>query len=273
MSVFSIGEFSTITGLTVKTLRFYHERGILIPAHVDDETGYRYYAASQVEAARVVTQLRALEFSIEEIRCLLEDQANHEDMLDLLSRHKSLLAEKMQRHRAIIAALDGIIESEKEARNTMSAASFDVEEKSVDTMLIAGIRMQGKYADCGPAFGRIGRSLGRQLCGKCFLLHYDAEYQEVADFEACFPIRRGKDVDGISVRELPGGRCVSLLHKGPYEELRRSYARIMAYIKDKGYEVLLPTREVYVKGPGMILRGNPKNYLTEIQMLIKTPVS
>ena len=44
----------------------------------------------------------------------------------------------------------------------------------------------------------------------------------------------------------------------------------MAYIKSKGYEIEFPTREVYLKGPGMIFRGNPAKYLTEIQILIRT---
>jgi effector-binding domain-containing protein len=65
-----------------------------------------------------------------------------------------------------------------------------------------------------------------------------------------------------------GGRCVALLHKGPYQEMGHSYAKIMAYIKEHHYEVIMPTREVYLKGPGMIFKGNPKNYLTEIQMVI-----
>ena len=39
--MFSIGEFSKITGLTVKTLRYYHEEGVLVPSHVDGQTGYR----------------------------------------------------------------------------------------------------------------------------------------------------------------------------------------------------------------------------------------
>ncbi len=81
--------------------------------------------------------------------------------------------------------------------------------------------------------------------------------------------RKGVGEDGISVRELAGGRCVVLLHKGPYEELGRSYARILAYTKQQGHEIETPTREVYIKGPGMIFKGNPKKYLTEIQMLIK----
>jgi len=71
------------------------------------------------------------------------------------------------------------------------------------------------------------------------------------------------------VRELPGGKCVALLHKGPYEELHGSYERIMKYVKEKGYSVAAPPREIYLKGPGMIFRGNPKNYITEIQLPVE----
>src|SRR5207247_4621314 len=111
----------------------------------------------------------------------------------------------------------------------------------------------------------------RSISGPCFLLHYDNEYKVGdADFEACMPLKKGKEVAGISVRELPGGKCVSLMHKGPYNELSRSYAKIVAHIKKKGYEIVMPTREVYVKGPGMIFKGNPKKYLTEIQMVVKS---
>lgn len=68
---------------------------------------------------------------------------------------------------------------------------------------------------------------------------------------------------------MPGGKCVSLIHKGPWDKLGDSYERIMSYIKEKGYETVIPSREIYLKGPGIILKGNPKNYLTEIQILIK----
>ena len=50
LAVFSIGEFSKITGLTIKTLRFYHEQGLLTPTTVDEETGYRYYAEAKIES-------------------------------------------------------------------------------------------------------------------------------------------------------------------------------------------------------------------------------
>ena len=266
--MFSIGEFSRISGLTIKTLRFYHERGLLVPACVDPESGYRYYDQPQVEKARVISQLRDMEFALEDIKEILEG-TQADDLLDLLEQQKKSLEEKTRRYRAIVAALEKVILHEREARLTMNSSTFEVEEKVLPAQLIAGVRMQGKYCDCGQGFSKIGRNFGRYIAGNCFLLHYDAEYKEVADFEACFPISKAKQVDGISVRELPGGRCLALMHKGPYEELGRSYAKLVTHIKGKGLEIILPTREVYVKGPGMIFKGNPKNYLTEIQMLVR----
>ena len=55
---------------------------------------------------------------------------------------------------------------------------FSVQEKTLDAMLIAGVRMRGCYSDCGKGFGQIGRRMGRHICGKPMLLHHDDEYRE-----------------------------------------------------------------------------------------------
>jgi DNA-binding transcriptional MerR regulator/effector-binding domain-containing protein len=267
--VFTIGDVSKITGLTVKTLRFYHEKGLLIPSCVDEQTGYRYYDRSKIETARVITHLRSLDLSLEEIGEILRTAGDDADLRDVMQRQRATLQGKIRRYREIVSLLDQFLNQEEQARRIMAQSSFQIEEKTTGPVLVAGIRIKGRYADCGKAFGRIGKQFGRHIRGKPLLLHYDAEFREDnADFEACMPIQQVKPVDGIAVRELPGGRCVSLLHKGPYDQLGRSYAQILDYVRGKGYEVVLPTREVYHKGPGMIFRGNPKNYLTEIQIPI-----
>jgi DNA-binding transcriptional MerR regulator/effector-binding domain-containing protein len=265
--VHSIGDFSKITGLTIKTLRFYHEKGVLVPAYVDRDTGYRYYDARQIDKARVITQLRSLDFSLGQIAAILSNYDDESDILDHLQQQREVIEERLRQCRRIATALDNIIRKEREARAAMQKATFEVEEKTLEPLLIAGVRMKGRYSDCGKGFAKIGKALWGSISGKCFLLHYDSEYKEDdADFEACMPIRAAKAVEGISIRELAGGPCVALLHKGSYEELSRSYAKILAYVKDKGYDIVVPTREVYIKGPGMIFKGNPKKYLTEIQI-------
>jgi len=268
--MYTIGEFSKITGLTIKTLRFYHERGLLVPAYVNDQTGYRHYDVRQIDKARVIAQLRALEFTLEQIADILAASDDEADILDFLERQRSALETKMREYRGIVQSLDQLIRQEKEARMAVHNSTFQVEEKTLAPLLIAGVRMKGRYQHCGQGFSKIGKAFWRSISGPCFLLHYDNEYKEGdADFEACMPLKKGKDVAGIAVRELPGGKCVSLLHQGPYDQLSRSYAKIVAYIKEKGYEIVMPTREIYIKGPGMIFKGNPKKYLTEIQMLVK----
>ncbi len=267
--MFTIGEFSKVTGLTVKALRLYHEEGLLAPSFVDPQTGYRHYDQGQVETARTIAYLRGLEFPLAEIKEILRHRGDDEELLDALERHKTQIEQRVRRLRKVARSLEHFISDERQAKN-MAQTTFDVQEKMLDPVLVGGIRMRGRYSDCGKGFGRLGRALGRYICGKPFLLHYDAEYKEDdADFEACFPIRQAKSVDGVSVRQLSGGRCLSLMHKGPYEQLGHAYARILKHIKEKGYTVVMPTREVYLKGPRMIFKGNPRNYLTEIQIPVE----
>ena len=152
----------------------------------------------------------------------------------------------------------------------MAESRFEIEEKQVEEMLIGGIRMKGKYSDCGSAFSKLGRKFGRFIRGDAMLLHYDDHYKEEdADFEACMPISEGESTDEIDVRTIPGGQCVSLMHQGPYDTIGRSYEVIMKYIKNQNYKIKCPAREIYIKGPGIIFKGNPKNYITEIQMFIE----
>jgi DNA-binding transcriptional MerR regulator len=264
---YSIGEFSRITGLSVKTLRFYHEKGILIPNSVDEATGYRYYDAGKVEKARVIMRLRQMEFSIEDIAAVLGECSDEADILNYLERQKHLLQQRIQEDRDIVRSLTEIIAREKAAQQLLEGSSFAVEEKELEPLRIAGIRMKGRYSDCGAGFARLGKAVGRYICGRALCLYYDGEYRETdADFEPCFPLRKELAVEGVSVRTLPGGRCLSLLHRGPYDQLGRSYAKILKQAAERKLNLVLPTREVYVKGPGMIFQGNPKNYLTEIQL-------
>ena len=72
-----IGEFSKLSMLTIKALRFYEKEELLIPARVDEHSGYRFYEASQLEIAAKIKALRQLDFTVEEIKahyCSLRDK-------------------------------------------------------------------------------------------------------------------------------------------------------------------------------------------------------
>jgi DNA-binding transcriptional MerR regulator len=267
---FSIGEFSRITALSIKTLRLYHEKELLVPAEVDKFTGYRYYNESNYETARSIKILKDFDFTLAEIKEMMQDFDDEAELIPQLQEKLKAVQQKIQRYHEISQSLEDVIKFEREhAMNEKQ--EFQVEEKQIDTLLIAGYRMKGRYDEIGKGFAKLGKVFGRHINGKAMSLYYDCEFKEDgADFEPCFPVRKGTDSDGISVRELKGGKAVTLIHQGQYELLNESYKKIFAYINAKGYKTKLPSREVYLKGPGMIFKGNPKNYLTEIIIMIKS---
>lgn len=146
---------------------------------------------------------------------------------------------------------------------------YIVVEKELEPALMAGYKMQGRYRDCGKGFGKVGRSFGRHICGPGFLLIYDTEYREDdASFECCMPVKQGEDKGDVSVRILEGGDCIAVTHLGPYEEISGAYEAIISFAEKHDLQLKCPSREVYLKGPGMFFKGNPKKYVTEVQFLI-----
>ena len=68
----SIGEFARRSRLSPKALRLYDELGLLEPARVDDDSGYRYYSATQVDRARLIAALRQLQIPLAEIKSIVD---------------------------------------------------------------------------------------------------------------------------------------------------------------------------------------------------------
>lgn len=265
---YTIGEFSQITSLTVKTLRLYHEKGILIPAEIDEFTNYRYYNNSNYELAKTIKILRSYDFTLAEIKDILDECSSESEILEKLKEKQKEVNSKIARYESISSSIELIIQREKETKMN-EEVNFEVEEKEIDTILIAGYRMKAKYDEVGKGFSIIGKKFGRHINGKPITLFYDKEYvEENADYEACFPIRKGTSDNEVSVRELKGGKCVSVIHKGPYDEIGEAYKKLINYVGEKGLKTIVPTRIVYIKGPGMIFKGNPRNYLSEVQFML-----
>jgi DNA-binding transcriptional MerR regulator len=94
----TIGEFATVTHLSVRTLRRYHEAGLLEPETVDPFTGYRYYSTNQVPPAQVIHRLRELDVPLAEVKAILatDDPARR---TDLIAGHLRRLEETLDRTR------------------------------------------------------------------------------------------------------------------------------------------------------------------------------
>ena len=265
----SIGEFSRVTQLTIKALRLYHEKGILIPDRIDYDSKYRYYRSSAVEKALTIKRLKDMGFSLHEIKEIVQECSDDIQVAALVEKKLQAIEDTLQQYMEMKQNLSLFLQRDKEEKigHEHTNPSPAVEKEILPGMLTAGIRFKGKYPEVGDKFGILFKAFGRYARGKPFTLYYDGEFKEEgADIEACIQVKKKIDIEGIHCRELTGGKAVTLIHRGPFEELHRSYGKIYEFCREYNLKILLPTREQYLKGPGMIFRGNPRKYITKLML-------
>jgi DNA-binding transcriptional MerR regulator len=127
----TIGEFSRMTHLSVKTLRHYHEVGLLEPAEVDPSSGYRYYRTAQVPTAQVIRRLRDLEMPIEQVGAVLV-AGDLETRNALIAAHLQRMEDQLEQTRTAVASLRALVES--------PAAPVSVEHREVGAVRAVAIR-------------------------------------------------------------------------------------------------------------------------------------
>ena len=104
----SIGRFSRRAGIPVSHLRHYHETGLLEPAYVDPESGYRYYAAAQREAAEVIAMLRSIDMPVRDIQRVLADPSEV-TVREVLTAHRAWLETRLTQVAGRLEAIDRIV--------------------------------------------------------------------------------------------------------------------------------------------------------------------
>jgi DNA-binding transcriptional MerR regulator len=113
----AIGRFARLTGLTVKALRHYDEVGLLRPAAVDPETGYRSYSPDQVQRAEAIRRLRRLEVPLDDLSILLE---THDPALvrRVLVDHQRRTAIRAAELKVVLQGLQPLIDGKDSVMDT-----------------------------------------------------------------------------------------------------------------------------------------------------------
>jgi DNA-binding transcriptional MerR regulator len=258
----SIGEFSRVTQLSIKALRLYHEKGILIPNKIDMESKYRYYQRSAVEKGLIIKKLKDMGFSLQEIKNIVFECSDDRQLAVHVENKLAEITHTIKEYKELQTKLSSFLAGTQEEKMKYI---IDIERIEIPMQLICSIRFKGKYSEVGSRFGRLFKRCGSAIKGKPFSLYYDGDYKEEnADIEACISVTKEIASEEIQCRQLTGVQAVTLVHKGPYQELGRSYMRVFEYCREYGLETDLPFREQYLKGPGMIFKGNPQKYLTRL---------
>ena len=267
---YRIGDFSLITRLSVKALRYYDEEGVLRPSRVDGMSGYRYYDDAAIEKARAVKALRDLDFSVEEIARLLTKAREDADIGEELAKKAAELRELARSYGKKAAEIDRALELATADRNPAGGPPLAILLRTAPAMRAAELRFRGRYGDVGRRFGILYRVLGRRARGPAFCLYQELEYLDEADVSACMELGEGR-IDpaplaeaGINVITIPETGGIETVHTGPYSRLGPAYGRLLGYARDTGRNPSPPIREFYEKGPGLIFRGDEERYRTRI---------
>ena len=260
--MYKISDFSKITSLSVKALRYYDEEQILTPSRRDEDTSYRYYSEEDFKKAQLIVLLRSLEFSISEIKDVLANCSDAVDLPCYLEEKKLMIENRIRGEKELIKKLNLYIKPTDREEISMN---YEIEVKEIAPVSVASIRYKGKYSDVGKYIGTLYKVVKGDAAGAPIQLYHDAEYMEDgADLELCVPTEKAVSHPDVALKKLPAVRALCTTHAGSYEKLNLAYKALMDYANENHLNFTTPSREIYVKGPGMIFKGNEENYVTEI---------
>ena len=222
--MFKIGEFSKLSMLTIKALRFYEKEGLLIPAHVDEWSGYRFYEASQLETAAIIKALRQLDFSVEEIKA-------HLSGVPLRSALCAKRAELIQRQADISARISIINYLMEESEMKYQAVIKEIDE----CVVYSEERTLERYSDVTMLVLESAQECLRLNPGiECTKPDYGfCEYLDGEHKETNMRVRYSQAVkkagigsERIQFRILPATKAICIYHQGAYDRLGEAYAYI-----------------------------------------------
>lgn len=123
-----IKEFAKLTGVSVRTLHYYDEIGLLKPFAVDEQNGYRFYDGQSLQRMQEILFYRELDFSLKEIQQILSSPDY--DKQTALAGQKRLLTLKKERLERLISALEGAMKGEEITMNVFDNSDFETQREA-----------------------------------------------------------------------------------------------------------------------------------------------
>lgn len=255
-----IGEFSRVSRVPTKTLRYYDEIGLFPPARVDTFTGYRLYALEQLPVLNRILAMRDLGFSLEQIGGLLDAPASSASLIrEMLVAKRAELHSRIAEEQDRLARVEARLRLIEQEEQTMPA---DVIVKNVPPLTVATARevvsdvkeMGERARFLYEKVSRIVRENGWKITGPPVAVYHNPEYTERdIDTEATLPVDAPAPSDAppppdspVSMRILPGATVASLVFRGSYNQLVVPYTTLTAWISANGYRFAGSPREVYL---------------------------
>lgn len=265
--MFPIGKFSRISRLSVKTLRYYDQIGLLKASRVDPATGYRYYDLGQLARLNRILALKDLGLTLEQTAAMLDKGLTAEQLRTMLRRKRAELTQQARQAEDRLARVDARL---RQIEMEGKMPEYEITIKELPPMKVASVRgIIPTYPQQGQLWQTLEKEMKRQGVkgsGPCFTRYLDAEYRDHdIHAEVCAPITGDCAGSGsMKVQELPGGTLAVTVHHGPFNALGNAYGALLKWIEENGYRITGPEREIYLK-TGSPVRQDDPGYVTEIQ--------
>ncbi|MFJ9579083.1 MerR family transcriptional regulator [Streptomyces sp. NPDC101191] len=264
-----IGQFAQASGLTITALRHYDASGVLAPAYVDPDSGYRYFRREQVRTAQFVRALRQLDMPVEQVRELLARTVGGADPVPALHAHLRAAERRLEVQRSLV---HGLVTRLTEGADMTHRVT--VRQNAAERVLVRGatLRNSGLDAFLRTAYEELYTLAGRGplvFTGPAFVrFHGVCDEENETLVEACLPFwadgaQPPADLpDGTYVRELPENALARTEVQGPaaaFPEILTAYDAVAGWITDHCFAFAGPVRMVFQRWTGT--PGHPDNRL------------
>ncbi len=242
----SIGDFSRMTHLSVKALRFYHDQGLLEPAWIDQATGYRYYEPAQVPVAQVIRRFRDLDMPLDQVKAVLQAPDVETRTREIIA-HLTAMESRLAELQMSVASLRTLLEGPS-ARPTVEFRSIPAAPALAvrDTVTAEQAFAWGAGA-FDEIYDRINQA-GLSPAGPGGAL-FPARFFELeeADLTAFVPVDAPPRAEGrVRPLTIPGVEAAVMIHAGPLGDADQTYGALGTVVAERAIGVEGPIREYYL---------------------------
>jgi len=263
--MYKIGDFSSMSKITIKTLRYYEKEGLLTPCYIDSATNYRYYETSQLVDVSQIISLRQIGLSIKDIKKILDGY----DMVEILNKRKTEIEKNILNYNIELSKINYLLEG-----NNMKNEIFIKDIPSYIIYYCDGViedfsKVTEFVLQVGNECAQVNPNLKCINPEYCYISYLDEEYKE-KDIKVRYAQaveEFGNETDKVKFMKSNPITAVCIYHKGAYDNFRDSYKILLKYIEDNNYEIVDNARECYIDGCWN--KTNEEDYLTEIQIPVK----
>jgi DNA-binding transcriptional MerR regulator len=251
-----------MTHLSVKTLRHYHQVGLLEPAEVNPGTGYRYYLSDQIPTAQVIRRLRDLEMPVAEIGEVLST-SDTSVRNALITAHLDRLEEQLSKTQGAVESLRSLLQHSGEVPR--------VEHRTIAAMPAVGIQQVVDLDDAlswwQGALGELHATVRTQdlhATGPSGGLYGSELFQHGRGQATVFIPVEGivRSVGRVVPFIVPATELAVLMHQGSLTDIDITYGELGAYVTTHEISIEGPLREHYVVGAQET--PDPEEWKTEI---------